>query len=89
MWWCGYGSPVRLSVQVGEADEPLVAVGSELEQLKNGVRSSGFSISTIMIACGAIASSSNCQLASQGPHPKYVHTYILVQIHQVEDLVSL
>lgn len=28
----------------GEADEPMVAVGTELEQLKNGVRSSGFSI---------------------------------------------
>ncbi len=63
MWWCGYGSPVRLSVQVGEADEPMVAGGTELERLKNGVRSSGFSISTT-IACGAIASSRNRQLAT-------------------------
>lgn len=44
---CG-GSPVRLSVQVGEADEPMVAVGTALEQLKNGVRSSGFSIRQLL-----------------------------------------
>lgn len=34
---------MRLSFQVGKADEPMVAVGRELEGLRNGVRSSGFS----------------------------------------------
>lgn len=82
VWWCGYGSPARLSVQVGEADEPMVAGGTELERLKNGVRSSGFSISTT-IACGAIASSRNRQLATP-PKSKYS-----VQYTKFEDLVSL
>lgn len=61
MWWCGYGAPVRLSGPVGEADEPVVAVGTELERLKNGVRSMESWLLHIDNNCGAIASSRNAQ----------------------------